>query len=159
MIIYLFLAIIVFCKRKTMIYSHLPALFGRQSAFLFDLLLATLLLTVLICIIQETRCPFWIKVKVDRAFQRAGLKNGIGENPVLISIDRDLRRAHGKRYTINNKGIPIEAMAEKKDSLEQNMGIIYELSDSRKPGYTYLYVLPGISSPPYNPKMVFDHDF
>jgi len=159
LIAYLFLALIIWNKRTTLIYSHLPAFFGRQGILLCDLILVALVFSLFTCVFYETRCPFWIKIRVDRAFQQAGLKNGLGEYPTLAAVTKDLRKKNGRRYTVKNVGVSIESMEQKKDSLQREIGIVYELSDSPKPRYTYLYVAPGKASLLTQMPIVYDNDF
>jgi len=156
LIIYLALAIGLWANRTTLIYSHLPVLLG---SILYDLILAALILVIFVCIFQETRCPFATKARVDRAFRQAGLKNGVGQYPTLIAVTVDPNKKHGKRYTIRNMGVPIPDMERKIDSLQRELGGIYEMSYAPKTSLTYLYVLPGKSLLPIITPTVYDDDF
>lgn len=156
MIAYLALAVILWVNRATLIYSHLPVLLGTV---LYDLILAALILVAFVCIFQQTRCPFATKARVDRAFRQAGLKNGIGQYPALLAISTDPSKKHGKRYTIKNMGVPILDMERKIDSLQRELGAIYEISYAPRTSLTYLYVLPGKSLLPTITPTVYDDDF
>lgn len=148
--------LVLWFKRTTLIYPHLPALF---TMLLYDLVFLSLAFSVFSCIFQETLCPIWVKMRVDRAFKQAGLKNALGQHPTLVSITKDLSKKHGSRYTVRNVGVTIDSMEQKRDSLQREIGIIYEISDSPKPRYTYLYVVPGKSSLLTHAPIVYDHDF
>ncbi len=154
--IYLVLALGLWANRATLIYSHLPLLLGTV---LYDLILFALILATFVCIFQEIRCPFATKARVDRAFRQAGLKNGVGQYPSLVSIAADPNKKHGKRYTIRNMGVPIPEMDHKIDSLQRELGTIYEMSYAPKTILTYLYVLPGKALLPTIPPTVYDDDF
>lgn len=99
------------------------------------------------------------KAKVDLAFQQADVKNGMGEYPVLISVIKDPAKKSGRRYTIKNVGVPVDKMELHKDSLQKELGVIYNISDTPKPGKTYLYVMPGRSSMPTITSNTYDDDF
>lgn len=156
LIIYLALVSALAANRETLIYSHLPVLLGTV---LYDLILFALILVTFVCIFQEIRCPFATKARVDRAFRQAGLKNGVGQYPVLIAVTTDPNKKHGKRYTIRNMGVPIPEMDHKIDSLQRELGAIYEMSYTPKTSLTYLYVLPGKSLLPTITPTVYDDDF
>lgn len=156
LIIYLILAFIVWANRATLIYSHLPTLF---SAIMYDLIVVSLALSGFACIFQEIRCPSVTKAKVDRAFRQAGLKNGVGQYPTLVAVAEDLNKKHGKRYTIKNMGVAIPEMERKIDSLQRELGAIYEMQYAPKTSYTYLYVLPGKSLLPTITPTAYDDDF
>lgn len=156
LIIYLALVSALVASRETLIYSHLPVLLGTV---LYDLILFALILVTFVCIFQEIRCPFATKARVDRAFRQAGLRNGVGECPALVAVATDPNKKHGKRYTIRNMGVPISEMDRKIDSLQRELGAIYEMSYAPKTSLTYLYVLPGKSLLPTIPPTVYDDDF
>lgn len=156
LIIYLALVSALAANREALIYSHLPVLLGTV---LYDLILFALILVTFVCIFQEIRCPFATKARVDRAFRQAGLKNGIGQPPSLVAVAADPNKKHGKRYTIRNMGVPIPEMDRKIDSLQRELGAIYEMSYAPKTSLTYLYVLPGKSLLPTIPPTVYDDDF
>lgn len=157
--LYIVLVLGLWANRTALIYPYLPALLGEQGKFLYDLVFAALALLLFVCIFQELRCPFLIRVRVDRAFKQAGLKNDLGQYPFLISVTDDLNKKHGKRYTIRNLGVPIPDMERKIDSLQREMGAIYEMSYSKNTTHTYLYVLPRKSTPPTITPTVYDDDF
>lgn len=147
------LAIALWINRHNLIYSHLPVLLGTV---LYDLILFALILVTFVCIFQEIRCPFATKARVDRAFRQAGLKNGVGQYPTLIAVTADPNKKHGKQYTIRNMGVPIPEMDRKIDSLQRELGTIYEMSYAPKTILTYLYVLPGKALLPTIPPTVYD---
>lgn len=156
LIIYLALALGLWLNRTPLIYSHLPILF---EAIIYDLIFAALALVGFACIFQEIRCPSVTKARVDRAFRQAGLRNGIGQHPVLVSVTEDLNKKHGRRYTIRNVGVSIPDMDRKIDSLQRELGAIYEMQYAPKTSYTYLYVLPGKSLLPTITPTAYDDDF
>lgn len=156
LIVYLFLVAGLWTKRNSLIYEHLPILFGTV---LYDLLFLSLVLLGFACIFREIRCPSATKARVDRAFRQAGLKNGVGQYPTLVSVERDLNKEHGKRYTIKNVGVPIPEMDRKIDSLQRELGAIYEMQYAPKTSYTYLYVLPGKALLPTITPTAYDDDF
>lgn len=153
---YLFCVFGLWANRITLIYAHLPNLFGTT---LYDMLFTALALAAFACLFQEIRCPSVAKARVDRAFRQAGLKNGVGQYPVLVAVTADPNKTHGKRYTIRNVGIPIPDMDRKIDSLQRELGTIYEMLYAPKTSYTYLYVLPGKSLLPTIPPAAYDDDF
>lgn len=156
LVIYLILAVFLWGKRTSLIYAYLPA---QISIILCDLLLVSLILLGFVGILQETRCPFMTKAKVDLAFQQAGVKNGMGQHPFLTSVINDPSKKHGKRYTIKNLGVTKDEMELHKDSLQRELGVIYDMSDTTKPGKTYIYVMPGRSSIPTITSSTYDDDF
>lgn len=156
LIIYLALAVGLWVNRTTLIYPHLPVLLGTT---LYDLIFASLILVAFVCIFQETRCPFATKARCDWAFKQAGLKNGVGQYPVLVAVTADPNKKHGKRYTIRNVGVSIPEMEHKIDSLQRELGAIYEMSYAPKTSLTYLYVLPGKSLLPTITPTAYDDDF
>ena len=156
LIIYLVLAFGLWFNRTSLIYSHLPILFG---AIMYDLIFVSLALLGFVCIFQEIRCPSVVKARVDRAFRQAGLRNGVGQYPSLVSITEDLNKKHGRRYTIRNVGVSIPDMDRKIDSLQRELGAIYEMQYAPKTSYTYLYVLPGKSLLPTITPTAYDDDF
>lgn len=150
------LAIALWVNRAPLIYSHLPVLLGTV---LYDLILFALILVTFICIFQEIRCPFATKARVDRAFRQAGLKNGVGQYPTLIAVTADPNKKHGRRLTIRNVGVPISEMDRKIDSLQRELGAIYEMSYAPKTSLTYVYALLGKPLLPTIAPTVYDDDF
>lgn len=159
LIIYLALAFVLWATRAALIYSHLPTLFGGRGVFLYDLVFVAVAVLLFVCILQELRCPFLTKARVERAFKQAGLKNGLGQYPVLVSITEDPRKKHGMRYTIKNMGVSIPDMERKIDSLQREIGAVYEMLYSPKTTHTYLYVLPRKSLLTAIPPTVYDDEF
>lgn len=155
LIAYTFLALGLWANRVSLFYSHLPTLWGTA---LYDALFAALALLGFVCIFQEIRCPFMTRARVDRAFRQAGLRNGCGQYPVLVSVASDPHR-NGKRYTVKNLGVSIPDMERKIDSLQRELGTIYEMSYSPKTTFTYLYIFPGKSIQPTIPPVTFDDEF
>lgn len=136
------LIFVLWFQRETIIYSNLPSVFGEMQIFIFDVVFVSLALTSLISVYSITRCPPFTKLRVNRAFQRAGLKNDKGEYPILVAVTSDPSKPHGKRYKIRNFGVSIKAIETKKDSLESELGgIIYEQLYPKDRRFTYLYVL------------------
>lgn len=159
LIIYLTSARVLWINRATLIYPHLPALFGEQGVLLYDLVFVVVAVLLFICIFQELRCPSLTKARVGRAFRQAGLKNGVGQYPFLVAVARDPHKKHGMRYTVKNLGVSIPDMELKIDSLQREIGAIYEMLYSSKTTHTYLYVLPRKSLLPTITPTVYDDDF
>lgn len=156
LLVYLICVLVLWANRATLIYAHLPTLVGTA---LYDMIFVALALAFFACLYQEIRCPSVTKARVDRAFRQAGLKNGVGQYPVLVAVTADPNKTQGKRYTIRNAGIPISDMDRKIDSLQRELGTIYEMLYAPKTSYTYLYVLPGKSLLPAIPPTAYDDDF
>lgn len=156
LIIYTVLAVWLWLNRTVLVYSRLPVLSGP---ILYDSMLASLILLVFVCIFQQIRCPVLTKARVDYAFNQAGLKNGIGQHPTLISVTADPNKKHGKRYTIKNVGISMEDIDRKIDNLQRELGAIYEISYAPNTRRTYLFVLPGKAILPTIPPTAYDDDF
>lgn len=96
LMVYTILAVFLWTKRITLIYTHLPV---QISPILYDLLSVSLILLGFVGVLQEVRCPFITKAKVYLAFQQAGVMNDMGQYPVLISVAKDHTRKRGRRYT------------------------------------------------------------
>ena len=156
LLVYLICVLVLWANRATLIYAHLPTWVGTA---LYVMIFVALALAFFACLYPEIRCPSVTKARVDRAFRQAGLKNGVGQYPVLVAVTADPNKTQGKRYTIRNAGIPISDMDRKIDSLQRELGTIYEMLYAPKTSYTYLYVLPGKSLLPTIPPTAYDDDF
>lgn len=143
LILYLISVLALWFNRTTLIYSHLPAIFWDEK--LYDLIFLALALAVLACIFQEMRCPSRTKARVERAFQQAGLRNGVGQYPTLVAVAEDPGKKGGKKYTVRNRGVSIPEMEKKIDNLQRELGCVYEMSYSPKVEYAHIFVLPGKS--------------
>lgn len=157
LIIYLISTLFLWVNRSTLIYSHLPVAFWAVK--LYDLIFLALALTILVCILQEMRCPSRTKARVERAFQQSGLRNGVGQYPTLVAVSKDPAKEGGRKYTVRNRGVSIPDMEKKIDNLQRELGCVYEILYSPKTEYTYIFVLPGKSPlTPITPSAE-DHEF
>ena len=98
---------------------------------------------LLIALVREIRCPWYIRRRVDRAFRRTGLHNAEGEFPTLASVRVDSNKQHGRVLKIKNQGIPIPTFDAHVVGLEASLnGIIYSIEYGKRSTYTLVYFLP-----------------
>ena len=149
LIFYMLGVLVLWLNRKSFIYQHMLL---RLSTELLDFILLVLAFTGLGCIVQLLRLPPFVKWQFQRAVESAGIHNGKGEYPALVSVSPDRNKAHGKKYLIDNKGISVADFTSTNNlaRLEAALnGKIYKIGYGRRSSRTLLYILPRRFVKPY----------
>lgn len=88
------------------------------------------------------RYPFG-KKKFDKAFRKIGLKNALGEYPVLLSSKKDKQKEHGMIYNVKNMGISIVDFDNNISALEAALNLkIHKIEYGRNAKITKMYAIP-----------------
>lgn len=138
----------VWLKRK-IIYQNIPFQFPTE---LLDFMLLVLIFTGLVCIVQLLRLPPYARWQFQRSVETAGIHNGKGEYPVLVSVSPDRNKVHGKKYLIDNKGISVADFTNANNfaRLEAALnGKIYRVDYGRRSTRILMYILPRRFVKPY----------
>lgn len=88
------------------------------------LIIATITLLAIITFIDllyRVGTPFGTK-KIHKNLQKIGLKNSIGENPILIE-KYNLKNKRAKSYVFMNNGISLEEFEKKKEKIEATLNL------------------------------------
>lgn len=140
--IYLFTIFIVWHNRQNFIYQHIPFLLRTEP---LDFILLVFAFIGLVFIVQLLRLPLLIRWQFQRAVESAGIHNGNGAYPVLISVSPDRHKEHGKILRLNNMGISVLDFSSPNNlaRLEAALnGKIYKIDYGRRSSRTLLYILP-----------------
>lgn len=149
LVLYLVTMLVVWLKRKIIIYQHIPFQLPMQ---LLDFVLLVFAFIGLVFIVQMLRLPPLTKWQFQRAVESAGIHNGNGAYPVLISVSPDRHKEHGKRFRLNNMGISVLDLSSPNNlaRLEAALnGKIYKIDYGRRSSRTLLYILPRRFVKPY----------
>ena len=107
--------------RETII-RYISILFQEKT--LLYMIFAAITIVGVVCIVQLLRCPPLEKERFQKAFERIGLHNSIGEKPVLLSKRKDKHKEHGAIYKLNNVGISIADFDSKNAQLEAALNLV-----------------------------------
>lgn len=123
-------------------YKYVPFL---KCTPLIDIVLLVLFMVAFVSLLIVIRLPLldWFRFKY--AMQRGSIRNGNGEFPVLIAAYPDKKKAHGKVFKVNNKGVSIQDFSDPNSlaRLEASLnGKIYHIEYGRRTSRTLLYVMP-----------------
>ena len=125
---------------KENIYHYVSVLF--QEKMLPYMIFFALVITGLVCLVQLLRCSPLEKGQFQKAFQRIGLHNSIGEKPVFLSKRKDKHKEHGAIYKLNNVGISIADFDSKNAQLEAALNlVIYRIEYGKKAQKILLYAI------------------
>lgn len=146
---YLFAIFIVWHNRQNFIYQHIPFLLRTEP---LDFVLLVFAFIGLVFFVQLLRLPPLTRWQFQRAVESAGIHNGNGAYPVLISVSPDRHKEHGKIFRLNNMGISVLDLSSPNNiaRLEAALnGKIYKIDYGRRSSRTLLYILPRRFVKPY----------
>lgn len=130
----------LWARRDTLLYCHIPF---SVPQVLLDWSLFSLFLVGQIYFMEMIRLPWFRKRNFQNAMERAALRNGKGDYPILLGIRSDKNRRHGRIYRIQNNGIALATFQDFVPRLEAALnGKIYKIEYGRKTARTLLYILP-----------------
>lgn len=142
--VYLVAILLVWYQRDTA-YRHIPLLF-RETLFgdlFLDMIFFSLALVGFVCHVQLLRSPVFLKRRFTLGVKRAGLRNALGEYPVLISVRKDKNKCHGIILNVKNVGISVPDFDREVERLQTGLkGKIYRMEYDQKVTHTLLYYLP-----------------
>lgn len=130
---------------RNAIYSYVPSLFRETllGDLFLDMLLAALAFVGLVCLVGLLRYPLFEKQRFQKAFERIGLRNSVGECPTLISKRADKHKEHGAIYELKNVGISMLDFDNKNAQIEAALDLkVYRVEYGRKARTILVYAIP-----------------
>lgn len=140
------LAVFVTWQNRLKIYALIP-MYHRNTNFFFEnILLIVVAIALFVGLARFTyhlKTPLFWGNRFQRAFERIGLRNSLGEYPILISRRKDLQKQYGFVYLLNNQGLTIADFENKSAQLEAALNIkIYRTEYAKNSSKTLLYAIP-----------------
>lgn len=141
------LTVFVTWQNRLEIYALIPMHHRNTNYFFENILFIVVAIALFVGLARFTyhlKTPLLWAKRFQRAFERIGLRNSLGECPILISRRKDLQKQYGFIYLLNNQGLTIADFEGKSAQLEAalNIKMYRRLEYGKKSSRTLLYAIP-----------------
>ena len=138
---------LLFWNNRHNLYIHIPMYRRTDAAYLFtDFLLVVVAITLFIRLVRFTyrlKTPLFLGRRFQRAVERIGLRNSLGEYPRLHSVRNDQAKRFGLIWEVENMGVTVSDFERYAEELETVCNFrIDRIELCKRSTRTRLYITP-----------------